>query len=149
MTVSPTTRRMPAHEKVADGVDRPVLSVVPAVSDGRFRRVAFGVGIMVMFGLLLGVVAFHVHLVQRQRVIDELTVRAEQEQARYDRLRVTVDQLGAPGRIVAEASALGYVQPGDVTWLDPVEPDAESPATTVEPDPDDYPMVKPYLGATR
>lgn len=151
MSVTSSTERATAVRPQRGERPRPELSVVPARESQRIRRLSVLVGFAMMFGLLFAAVAFHVHLVQRQQMIDQLDVRAEKEQARYDRLRVTVDQLESPARIAAEASQLGMEQPGDVTWLPPVELEANSTPTTApaKSAPDEYAAVKPYLGDAR
>ncbi len=129
---------------------RPQLRVVPRRSSQRRARLMLSGGLLVLFVVLFVAVAFHVTLVQNQQRIDTLTTRADEAQTRYDKLRVTVDHLQAPSRIVRDAGALGLVQPGDATWLSPKVLTEEEDAT---PTPRDrqagsYNTVKPYLGGT-
>lgn len=130
--------------------DRPQLRVVPRHSSPHRARLLLSGGLLVLFVVLFGAVAFHVTLVQRQQRIDTLTTRADEAQARYDKLRVDVDRLQAPGRIVRDAGKLGLVQPGDATWLSPKVLDDGDPTGPATPDhqPGSYNTVKPYLGGT-
>jgi cell division protein FtsL len=73
--------------------------------------------------VLFGLVGLHVMLAQNQFRLDRLDGRADAEQARYERLRLQVDRLESPQRIVATAQQrLGMVTPGSVTYLTPAAP---------------------------
>lgn len=136
-------------ERAGSPAARPNLHVVGPPRRRRTRLVAFIVLIMVS-AVLLATVAFHVRLVQQQQHIDRLNRQADAAQARYDRLRVEVDRLESPARIVSTAKKLGMVDPAESTWLAPAHgasvndasPSGGSGATS----PDDYPDVKPHLG---
>jgi cell division protein FtsL len=70
-----------------------------------------------------GVVGMHVMLAQNQFALDRLDTRAAKEQAQFERLRLQVDQLESPQRIVAVAkNKLGMQQSGAVTYLTPSAP---------------------------
>jgi hypothetical protein len=101
-------------------------------------------------------------LAQNQFRLDRLNGRADAEQAQYERLRLQVDQLESPQRIVATAQQkLGMVTPNSVTYLTPSAPlpASTSPATTpgssaagsagvpAAVSPPDWPIVKPHLAA--
>jgi cell division protein FtsL len=65
----------------------------------------------------------HVMLAQNQFALDRLDTQAAKQQAQYERLRLTVDQLESPQRIVAVAKdQLGMQQSGSVTYLTPSAP---------------------------
>jgi len=115
-------------------------------------------------------VGLHVMLAQNQFRLDRLNGQADAEQARYERLRLQVDQLESPQRIVATAEQkLGMVTPGSVRYLTPSGPlppstpsstaassatglngsagrdsTAGSPAAVAPPD---WTTVKPHLAA--
>jgi cell division protein FtsL len=106
--------------------------------------------------VLFGLVGLHVMLAQNQFRLDRLNSRADAEQARFERLRLQVDQLESPQRIIATAQQkLGLVTPGSVTYLTPSGPlpASVSPATAggagvaVPVSPPDWPIVKPHLAA--
>lgn len=96
--------------------------------------------------VLFGGVAFHVHLVTGAQRIAELEQQAEAAQHTYDRLRVEVDALSAPRRIVSQARSLGMVEATERTWLAPgegsprIDPGAETLPLR------DYLDIKPFLG---
>ena len=111
------------------------------------------VGLLVLFMVLFGAVSFHVYLLQSQQNIDRLTTQSQASQARYDHLRVTVDQLQSPARIVASARKLGMVEATDSTWFAPKgSADSSLPSNSANQpgfdDSHDYGEVKPYLEAT-
>jgi hypothetical protein len=114
----------------------------------------------------------HVILAQNQFRLDRLNTEGASQEARYQRLRLQVDQLESPQRIVATAEGkLGMVAPAGVTYLTPSAPvspaqpapaaSAGSPATTTPPTspsravaaagsagaPADWAIVKPQLVA--
>ncbi|HET8931632.1 MAG TPA: hypothetical protein VFN21_13305, partial [Acidimicrobiales bacterium] len=78
------------------------LRVVPAPRRS-VRRVGLLLGFIAVFVILFGTVTFHVRLATGQQRIERLDRQAEAAQARYDRLRLDVDRLSAPDRIVARA----------------------------------------------
>lgn len=127
--------------------ERHLRVVAPVRHRGRRRLLSFFV-LVAFFVVLLGTATFHVRLVTGQQRIDRLDKQAQQSQATYDRLRLQVDKLSAPDRIVARARALGMVDAGEPTWLAPGSPaitrGTDDPATGLR----NYLDVKPYLGDT-
>jgi cell division protein FtsL len=130
----------------AHGLDGPrVTSVRPARPDGeadvqpdlrivappgpdpfhrrrRFRLAVVGAAAFVAV-VVFGLVGMHVMLAQNQFRLDRLNARAAVEEARYQRLRLQVDQLESPQRIVATAEGrLGMAAPAGVTYLTPSTP---------------------------
>jgi cell division protein FtsL len=70
--------------------------------------------------LLFASVAMHVVLAQNQLRLSQIDSQAALAQARFGQLRLQVDQLSAPARIVGTAEGrLGMVAPGSVTYLKP------------------------------
>jgi hypothetical protein len=131
----------------------------------RIRLTALGAGgflAIVVFGL----VGVHVMLAQNQFKLDRLNSRSAIEEGRYQRLRLEVDQLEAPQRIVATAEGrLGMVSSPGVKYLTPSSPltsatsssppgesapSLASPSTGTPPageGPTDWAAVKPQLVA--
>jgi len=87
------------------------------------RRVRRGVlvlaGTVLVFVLLFGNVVFHNMLVSGQRPLDRLNVEVGERRAEQARLRLLVADLGAPGRIVAEAERQGMVPADKTIWVKP------------------------------
>jgi cell division protein FtsL len=107
---------------------RPQLRVVAAVDaavtrPGLRKRVAVvGAGVFVA-AVVFGLVGVRVVLAQNQFRLDRINARAAAEESAYERLRLQVDQLESPERIVAAAEGrLGMVQPLSVTYLTPSAP---------------------------
>jgi cell division protein FtsL len=145
---------------------QPDLQVVPpAQPDAARRRRLVRLG-LVVFGtfvvaVVFGLVGLHVVLAQNQFRLDRLNVQAADQEATYQRLRLQVDQLEAPQRIVATAEGkLGMVPPAGVTYLTPSGPvtlpgsgaagPASSPTTTIAASghgPQEWAAVKPQLAA--
>lgn len=124
------------------------LRVVDAPRHRGRRRLWMSLAFVGIFVVLFGTVTFHVHLVTGQQHIDELNRSADAAQERYDRLRVEVDRLSAPDRVVAKARGLGMVQADDPTWL-PSPPSATSDGeSATSPVLRDYLDVRPYLRDT-
>ena len=104
---------------------RPKLRVVRPgeVSAARRRRRArlraATVVLLVVTGMFL-LVASHVLLTQGQFRLQTLQRQADDQQARYERLRLEVARLESPERIVAVAQQrLGMVPPPGVKYLSP------------------------------
>ncbi len=118
-------------------------------------RTRTGWRVMSLFALvafcvvLFAAATFQVRLVTNQQHIEQLDRKAQLAQADYERLRLEVDQLSAPDRIVSQALALGMVEARDPTWLAP------GSAALTEADRTDvarlhaYLDVKPYLQDTK
>jgi cell division protein FtsL len=78
---------------------------------------------------LFGIVSLHVVLTQGQFRHERLEARADQQQARYEQLRLQAAELESPDRIVAVAQErLGMVSPPGVTYLSPSGPMADEPS---------------------
>lgn len=111
------------------------------------RRVALAgcIAIMSLFAL----VGFHAVLTQNQFRLEDLRVRSNAEQARFDRLRLQVAELESPDRVVASAGELGMVQPPEVRYLAPIRPltGPEVAAESAGGGADDWSAVKPLLAA--
>ena len=143
-----TPRKAPIKESARH------LRVVERRRGRRRARLVTACGFAVLFFVLFGAVSFHVHLVQNQQKIDRLTTQSQESQARYNSLRLQVDVLQAPARIVAAATRQGLVGANDSTWLAPSATgtaNSQGPATAANQDdrpPDTYTHVKPYLGGT-
>lgn len=70
--------------------------------------------------LLFAAVAMHVVLAQNQFRLNQLEAKAAAQQAQYQQLRLDVDRLSAPDRIIGAAEGrLGMVAPASVTFLKP------------------------------
>ncbi len=114
VAVQPIPDSRPRHLRV---VER------PEFGDVRRRRLV-RLGAAVAVGLVVAVlfvsVGMHVSLAQNQFRLDRLNAQAAAEQAKYQQLRLQVDRLAAPQRIIATAQQkLGMVQPGSITYLAP------------------------------
>jgi cell division protein FtsL len=84
-----------------------------------------------VIAVLFGLVGLHVMLAQNQFRLDRLNSQADAEQARYERLRLQVDQLESPQRIVATAEQkLAMMTPASVTYLTPSAPLPASASST-------------------
>lgn len=145
MSVAAPERRARQPRRDRAQVTERHLTVVDPPRSRRHRVLLFAI-FVTLFLILLGTAVFRVRLVTGQQHIDRLEQRAEVAQRTYDRLRVQVDNLSAPDRIVARARSLGMVDAQDPTWLAPL-PEA-APGETDETGRTDlhaYLDVKPYL----
>ncbi len=112
-------------------------------------------GLLFVFGSLLASAVFHALLAQGQQRLDRLDHRVSVAQQRYDQLRLQLDQLSAPQRIIDEATKLGMVAPADVQTITPPpgsgydKGDRNDAAATQAAANTDYTAVKPYLGTDR
>lgn len=136
----------PRPQRVRADAPRPQLRVV--APPRRRRTKALGaLGLCLLFVVLFATAAFHVMLVQNQQKIDRLNRRADTAQARYDHLRLEVDELQAPSRIVSSARKLGMVEADDATWLTPKDSSGSGASENATPTTSDhYLVVKPFLG---
>lgn len=145
---TPRPLRGPRRDRSTPGERERHLRIVEEPR-GRGRRWLVGsLVVALVVGLLFGGVALHVELITGQQHIAELEEQAEAVQHTYDRLRVEVDSLSTPRRIVSQARSLGMVDATERTWLAPGEG-----APSVEPGDQstvlrDYLDIKPYLGDT-
>jgi cell division protein FtsL len=117
---------------------------------------------VLMFGALFGVAVSHALLIQSQIRLDEMDEDVADEQARYEQNRADVAELESPDRIIADARAMGMVDPAETVWLTPDEAadatagsgstesaDGTGTADDESDSPDtSYAEVKPYLGST-
>lgn len=91
-----------------------------AIKRRRGMRIGGVVLVAAVILLLFAAVAMHVVLAQNQLRLSQVDSQAAAAQAQYQRLRLQVDQLSSPARIVGTAeSHLGMVTPGSVTYLKP------------------------------
>jgi cell division protein FtsL len=102
----------------------------------RLRRLRLATAVLVAFviALLFAAVGMHVVLAQNQFRLDSLNSQASAQQAQYQQLRLQVDQLSAPSRILGVAQgSLGMVPPSSVNYVTPASATsghAASAATT-------------------
>jgi cell division protein FtsL len=138
---------------------RPDLRVVP-----RFRRRRAGVVALlvcvVVFGVMLGLVAFQAKIAADQQRLDHIDQETSNAQTEYERLRVIIAQLEAPQAVISAAKEKGMVLPDSVTYVTPLMNDVlgvalaegRAPASTSDPAADDstsaWQAVKPYVGAS-
>jgi cell division protein FtsL len=117
----------------------------------RLRRVRLTAVLAGCFvsAVLFGLVGVHVMLAQGQFRLDRLNARSAVEEAKYQRLRLEVDQLEAPQRIVATAEGkLGMVPPAAVRYLTPASRlTSATPAGVGRPAPVPAPPPAPTLAA--
>jgi cell division protein FtsL len=154
----PVRTRPERPARSAPAQQRPRLRVVtpdyvPArVQRRRARLLAVAVSLLVGLGLL-GIACLHVVLTQGQFELDRINARAEQEQQRFEQLRLEVAELESPERVVAAAQErLGMVPPPGVTYLTPSGPAAEQREATPAPKsasgpPTSWAEVKPHLSS--
>ncbi len=95
-------------------------------------------GIVTVFGL----VALHVVSAEKQFQIDRLAAQEQQLQNTYSDLRLQVDVLDTPQRVLSEAQHLGMVQPSSVTFL---RVRGGAPATGAPSGPSDWTKMKAVL----
>lgn len=133
------TRRGAAEDR------RRHLQVVEAPRSRGPRRVGIAALLLVVFAVSFASVGFHVHLATGQQRIEQLDRRAEAAQAQYERLRLEVDRLAAPSRVVERARALGMVEAREPTWLAPGSPAITEGTGDGGRDLRDYLDVKPFL----
>jgi hypothetical protein len=125
--VAPHARRRP------DAAPAPApLAVVARPRRVRRLRMVGGLAAVLLFAALLGLAVFHSMLVQGQLGIDRADDQIEQEQMHQRELREQVAALAAPGRIVAEATRRGMVQPEQRAYLPAVVPGAVVPPPEAE-----------------
>lgn len=125
----------------------------------RRRRIRLGGVALTAFviALLFAAVGMHVVLAQNQFRLDTLDSQAAAQQTKFQQLRLQVDELSSPARIVGTAETkLGMVEPGSVTFLHPASA-TPGTATTSDPTtggpppataPPGWSTIKPQLAAT-
>lgn len=107
---------------------------------------------LVVFVGLLSVVVFHVVMAQRGLALDDIRSQIDEEQTRYERLRLETAALSSPARIEAEATdRLGMVRPDRVEYLEAplgaTDAGAVGGTTSTLADADEWDAVKPHLDA--
>jgi hypothetical protein len=142
-----------AGVKVA--AERPELVVV--APRGRAARFVVA-GCVVVFGMMLGAAAFQTQLARKQLTIDGLDRRIRSAHDQYDVLRRERAELRSPGRLMAQAAALGMV-PASQTQFVTLDPDvvatvqrsgaavAQQHAPTADQEFQDYATVKAQAGS--
>ncbi len=121
------------------------------------RRRRLRIGGMALAGfviaLLFAAVGMHVMLAQNQFRLNQLDSQAAAQQAKYQQLRLQVDQLSSPQVIIGAAEGrLGMVPAGSVTFLNPSSATAGRPATASggpapATAPPGWSTIKPQLAA--
>jgi cell division protein FtsL len=112
---------------------KPSLEAVPAgyrtpASRRRRRRLALVAGVVAAIAMLFGLVVVHVQLTTNEMHLISLQGRANAAQDRNLKLRLQVEQLESPARIVAMAQSLGMVPPPSITYLPAAAGTATPPA---------------------
>jgi hypothetical protein len=135
--------------------DRPELVVV--APRGRTARLVVA-GCVVVFGMMLGAAAFQTQLARKQLTIDGLDRRIRAAHDQYDVLRRERAELRSPGRLMAQAGALGMV-PATQTQFVSLDPDVvatvqrsggtlrQQGTTTPDQEFQDYATVKAQAGS--
>jgi hypothetical protein len=72
-----------------------------------------------VFVVLAALAGAHTLIAQGQIRLDHLDRKVQDEQARYQQLRMDVAEAESPDRIVAAAEAQGMVSPDDLVYLQP------------------------------
>jgi cell division protein FtsL len=138
---------------------RPDLRIVPRLRRRRAGVVALLVCVVV-FGVMLGLVAFQAKIAADQQRLDRIDQQTSNAQTEYERLRVIVAQLESPQTVISAAEGKGMVVPDNVTYITPSMNDVlgvalaegRATATTTSGAADDatsaWEAVKPYVGAT-
>lgn len=145
VVTAPRPVRAPQQDRPGPSEERRHLRVVAKPRLRHSRRLLATAALVVMFAVLLGTVAFHVRLVKGQQHIDQLNRQAQQAQDTYNGLRVEVDRLSAPERIIANARKLGMVPADNPVWLAPSSGVGKDTVGANDPSVRDYLDVKPYL----
>lgn len=82
-------------------------------------RTRFFVAMMSVLIALFGVVTFHVMLSQGQFKLERMQARADEQQVRYEKLRLQVAEMESPSHVTQQASRLGLVPAKKVTPVTP------------------------------
>lgn len=117
----PVERRMVKTTSKVSAVEmRAHLRVVP-----RRRRTARTVALLaaLVFSMMAGAAAFQIQIARRQLQLDQLERQIVEASEEYDTLRLERAELRAPGRLLAEAAALGMV-PGTESQFMTVSPES-------------------------
>lgn len=104
------------------------LHVAPRPAGSRRARLVLAAGVVVSVASLFLLVASNVLIVQGQFELVRLADSQEQEQRRYERLRLEVAERSAPSQVVSAAQQLGLVVPERIEYV--VAPEAAPPGET-------------------
>jgi len=102
----------PARELRPSAEPAPALRVVPRHIRRRRAGVVIATGVVIVFAVMLGLVAFQAKIAQDQLRIDRMERDLDGAEGQLSRLRLQIAQLQAPERVVAEAQKLGLQRPG-------------------------------------
>jgi cell division protein FtsL len=155
----PSRRHDREQEPVGAEKRRPDLRIVPRVRRRRAGLIAV-LACVVVFGVMLGLVAFQAKIAADQLRLDRVDQETNRAQIEYERLRVIVAQLESPQAVVSAAEAKGMVVPDKVTYVTPSVGDVLAVATaegrapasdstgTAQDATSAWEAVKPYVGGT-
>ena len=149
--------RVRPFEREPAGAEKrqPDLRVVPRV---RRRRAGLAAVLicLVVFGVMLGLVAFQAKIAADQSRLDRIEKDTAAAQAQYERLRLDVVQLESPQNVIASAQSRGMVVPTSVAYVAPSAADVvavDSASGRASADPahpptsgDDWSRIKPIVG---
>lgn len=147
-TAVPVRRHAPARET------RPDLRIVGRRRRRPSRGAVLIIAMTVVFCALLASAVFHALLAQGQQQLDRTDRHVNTAQQRYEKLRLQVDDLSSPQRIVSAAQNLGMITPDKVETITPAPGSGAAvpnvPGVDAPPTGDanaGYTAVKPYLGS--
>jgi hypothetical protein len=111
----------------------------------------------VVFGIMLGLVAFQAKIAADQARLDRIDKDTAAAQADYARLRLQVVQLEAPQNVIDAAKKSGMVTPTTVDYVTPSVADVVAADTAAgrgtgqndsapTPSADDWAKLKPIVG---
>jgi hypothetical protein len=137
----------------------PDLRIVPRARRRRRAGLVAGLVCVVIFGVMLGLVAFQAKIAADQLRLDKLDKETATAQATYERLRLQVVQLESPANVIAAAKARGMVVPTTIQYVSPSVADVESVdvssgrvspsvSTPIAPSGDDWAALKPVVGGS-
>ncbi|MGH9123557.1 MAG: hypothetical protein ACRDZ8_02385 [Acidimicrobiales bacterium] len=119
-----------------------------AIRRRRWLRIGAGVVTAFVIALLSAAVWMHVVLAQNQVRLDALKTRADTAQTQYQQLRLQVDQLSSPARILGIAEdQLHMAAPSSVTYMTPGGAAAATSGPSAATPPADWSTIKPHLAA--
>ena len=111
-------RQEPARPEPGRPEPSPDLRVVPRARRRRAGLVAVAASVVV-FGVMLGLVAFQAKIAADQARLDRVERDLNGAQATYERLRLAVAQLESPQTVISAAKDKGMVVPDHVTYVTP------------------------------
>lgn len=118
----PPAKRSPAKVAPAEARPRHLRVASPRPAGARRARLVLVAGIVVSVASLFLLVASNVLIAQGQFELARLADHQEQEQRRYERLRLEVAEQSAPEQVVSAAQMLGLVVPERIEYV--VAPEA-------------------------